>query len=126
MKEAFRIDYPKTKAGQKQWGEEYSLNAIYGGKHWSKRKADSEYWHTLTRAALLRAGIPRRPAQNPVEIAFYWDDRLDLDNHAYIRKMIVDGMKGWVIVDDDRRYIRRITDGWHDEAYILVEVTDEI
>lgn len=126
MRETFRIEYPKTKAGKKQWGKEYGLNAIYAGKHWSRRKADSEYWHMLTQAALFRAGIPRRPAQKPVTITFYWDDRLDLDNHAYMRKMIIDGMKGWVIVDDDRRYIRWITDGWHDETYILVEVTDEI
>lgn len=62
MREMICIEYPKTKAGKRQWGKEYGLNAIYAGKHWSRRKADSEYWHSLTHAALVRAGIPRNPA----------------------------------------------------------------
>lgn len=103
MKEMICIEYPKTKAGKRQWGKEYGMNAIYAGKHWSRRKADSEYWHSLTQAALVRAGIPQRPAPKPVSIDFWWDDRLDLDNHAYMAKMIVDALKGWVIQDDNRR-----------------------
>lgn len=122
MTELFRIDYPKSKAEQRRWGKEYGLNAIYAGKHWSRRRADSEYWHAITRAAIARAGIPRRPAQQPVEITFRWNDRLDLDNHAYIAKMIVDSIKGHLIADDSRRYVRRIVHEWHEGNYIEVEV----
>lgn len=121
----FSIDYPKTKAGRALWGKEYSLNAIYSGKHWRRRKADAEYWHGLTHAALRRAGIPRGPAKGPVSVRLWYDDRLDLDNHAYIRKLIIDALTGWVIEGDARRHIRRITEGWHDEGRILVEVETE-
>lgn len=124
MREMICIEYPKTKAGKRQWGKEYGLNAIYAGKHWSRRKADSEYWHSLTHAALVRAGIPRNPAQKPVSIDFWWDDRLDLDNHAYMAKMIVDALKGWVIQDDNRRCVREIAHHWHDRGCILVEIRD--
>lgn len=124
MKEMICIEYPKTKAGKRQWGKEYGLNAIYAGKHWSRRKADSEYWHSLTHVALVRAGIPRNPAQKPVSIDFWWDDRLDLDNHAYMAKMIVDALKGWVIQDDNRRCVREIAHHWHDRGCILVEIRD--
>ena len=105
MKEMICIEYPKTKAGKRQWGKEYGMNAIYAGKHWSRRKADSEYWHSLT-------------------IDFWWDDRLDMDNHAYMAKMIVDALKGWVIQDDNRRCVREIAHHWHDRGCILVEIRD--
>ena len=124
MEEMICIEYPKTKAGKRQWGKEYGMNAIYAGKHWSRRKADGEYWHSLTHAALVRAGIPRNPAQKPVSIDFWWDDRLDLDNHAYMAKMIVDALKGWVIQDDNRRCVREIAHHWHDRGCILVEIRD--
>lgn len=124
MKEMICIEYPKTKAGKRQWGKEYGMNAIYAGKHWSRRKADSEYWHSLTQAALVMAGIPQRPAPKPVSIDFWWDDRLDLDNHAYMAKMIVDALKGWVIQDDNRRCVREIAHHWHDRGCILVEIRD--
>lgn len=124
MKEMICIEYPKTKAGKRQWGKEYGMNAIYAGKHWSRRKADSEYWHSLTQAALVRAGIPQRPAPKPVSIDFWRDDRLDLDNHAYMAKMIVDALKGWVIQDDNRRCVREIAHHWHDRGCILVEIRD--
>jgi len=39
----FSIEYPKTKAARARWGREYSLNAIYAGKHWRRRKEDAEY-----------------------------------------------------------------------------------
>ena len=106
MREMICIEYPKTKAGKRQWGKEYGMNAIYAGKHWSRRKADSEYWHSLTHAALVRAGIPRNPAQKPVSIDFWWDDRLDLDNHAYMAKMIVDE---WLAAEfEGGRHQRRV------------------
>ena len=41
----FTIEYPKSLKG-------YSLNDIYAGKHWAKRKKDSDYWHWLVRGEL--------------------------------------------------------------------------
>lgn len=124
MNYSFRIEYPKTKSGRREWSRQYGLNSIYAGKHWSKRKADAEYWHRITRAAMAREGIGKNPIGKPVTVCFWWNDRLDLDNHSYMGKMIVDGMKGYLIPEDDRRYVAEIIHRWHDEDYILVEVEE--
>lgn len=118
------IPYPKTKAGRTAWSKRFGLNAIYSGKHPQQRKKDSTEWHDLVKYLLLQQHIPKHTPDKPVTIRFYWNDRLDLDNHAYMRKMIIDALKGWVIKDDDRRYISAITDGWHDGDCIIVEVTE--
>ena len=122
--ESFRIYYPKSKAEMKRWTKEYGVNAYYAGKHWSIRKRDAEYWHLLTRSAMNKQEIRIRPFEKPVEISFLWNDRLDLDNHAIIGKMIVDGMKGRLINDDSRRWVRGLYHGFHDEDYILIQVRE--
>ena len=100
MTESFRIYYPKSKAEQKRWAKEYGMNAYYAGKHWSRRKQDAEYWHLLTRSALNRQEVRRTPFEKPVVITILWNDRLDIDNHAVMGKMIVDALKGRLINDD--------------------------
>ena len=45
---------------------------------------------------------------SPVAVSFWWDDGLDVDNHAAIGKAILDACKGRIIADDDRRYVREI------------------
>lgn len=124
MTETLRIPYPKSKAGQKEWAGKYGLNAIYAGKHWSKRRQDSDDWHRLVRAEVARQGLRKTPIGRPVAISFYWNDRLDLDNHAYMAKMIVDALKGIWLEDDDRRHVREISHHWHDENSIKIEVSE--
>ena len=124
MVESFRIYYPQTAAGKKQWAKLYGMNAYYAGKHWAQRKQDAEYWHLLTRSAMNKAGIRKRPFEKPVEISFLWNDRLDLDNHAVMGKMIVDAMKGRLINDDNRRWLKAVYHSFHDEDYILVQVRE--
>lgn len=119
---SFCIDYPKTKAGKTAWSRQYGLNAIYSGNHWSYRHDDADYWHMLTRSAMARAGIGKKPFGEAVTVRFCWNDGLDLDNHAYIGKMIVDAMKGFVIKDDSRRFVAEIVHRWHDGDCIRVEV----
>lgn len=118
-----QIPYPSTKAGRSEWSKKFGLNAIYAGKHFRARQSDSRYWHTLIAAELKKQGIQKAPASTPVSIAFFWNDRLDLDNHAYMRKMIIDGLKGWVIVDDDTRYVKSISECWHCKDYIKIVVS---
>ena len=122
--ESFRIYYPKSKAEQKRWAKEYGMNAYYAGKHWSIRKQDAEYWHLLTRSAMNRQEIRVRPFEKPVEISFLWNDRLDIDNHAIMGKMIVDAMKGRLINDDNRRFVKGVYHGFHDEDYILIQIRE--
>ena len=121
----FIIPYPPTKAGRAQWAKEYGLNAYYSGKHWAKRKKDAEYWHSLVRNELRKQGIRPKLFKSPVIVSFWWNDRLDIDNHAAMGKMIVDALKGVLIEDDTRRYVHGVGHLFHDENHILVEVAEE-
>lgn len=122
--EKFKIPYPRSKAGQKQWAKEYGMNAYYAGKHWSVRKRDAEFWHTLVRFYMDEQDVRRIPFKRPVVITFRWNDRLDIDNHAIMGKMIVDALKGRVIEDDSRRWVQGVCHHFHDEEYISVEIRE--
>lgn len=124
INEKIRIPYPESKAKQKQWSKDYGMNAYYAGKHWSTRKRDAEYWHWLVRAAMEEQNIRRVPFKKPVIVVFHWNDRLDIDNHAVMGKMIVDAMKGRVIEDDNRRWVKGVCHYFHDENYISIEVRE--
>lgn len=124
MPESFRIYYPKSKAEMKRWTKEYGLNKYYSGCHWSIRKRDAEFWHLLTRSAMNRQEVRRTPFEKPVEISLLWNDRLDIDNHAVMGKMIVDAMKGRLINDDNRKWLKGIYHGFHDEEYILIQIRE--
>lgn len=122
--EKFKIPYPPSKAGQKQWSKEYGMNAYYAGKHWSQRKRDAEFWHRIVRVYMDEQGVRRVPFKRPVIITFRWNDRLDIDNHAIMGKMIVDAMRGRVIEDDNRRWLKGVCHYFHDENYIGVEIRE--
>ena len=120
----FIIPYPKTKEGKARWNRQFGLNAYYSGKHWAIRKKDAEYWHHIVRDDMKLQKVRNFPFENPVIITFYWNDRLDCSNHAVMAKMIEDAMKGYVIKDDSRRYVRGIEHYFHDEDYIRVVVRE--
>ena len=79
----------------------------------------------ITKAAAAKCGI-RRGLQfdKAVAVTFVWNDRLDLDNHSIMGKMILDALKGDLIKDDNRRWVKRITHTWHDENYIAVVIKE--
>lgn len=122
-KVSFTIPYPRGKE-KAVWSRCYGLNAYYAGKHWTKRKADCEFWHMLTRSCLPRNILPKEPFKEPVRISFFWDDGLDCSNHAVMAKMIEDSLKGLVIVDDNRRYVKEIHHYFWDEGAIGVTVSE--
>lgn len=122
MKEVIRIPYPHTSAGKKQWNKLYGTNAYWAGKHHAVRAEDARYWHALTWAAMSRAR--KRPFEKPVVITFLWNDSLDLDNHSMMAKMIVDGMKGKLIRDDSRKWLKGIEHYWHEEDCIKVIIQE--
>ena len=124
MTESFRIYYPKSKSEAKRWNSQYGMNAYYAGKHWSERKKDAEYWHLMTRSAMNKQEVRRKPFEKPVEISFLWNDKLDIDNHAVMGKMIVDAMKERLINDDNRKWLKGIYHGFHDEEYILIQIRE--
>ena len=121
-----KIEYPKRAADKTRWSKQFGLNAYYAGKHWQARRRDAEYWHRLTQAAVYEAGIKhnQQPFRKPVTIRFWWNDRLDIDNHAAMGKMIVDGLKGWIIADDDRKHLASVQHFWHNEDFIKIEIAE--
>lgn len=119
----FNIPYPPTKKGKSAFCRRFGLNAYYSGKHWAQRKADAEELHALTLAALRRGHVRRELLDGPVSITFRWDDGLDIDNHAALGKAIVDGMKGYLLRDDNRRWYQEAKHQFWDGGCIRVEVT---
>lgn len=118
----FTIPYPATRAGLTAWNRRYSLNAYYSGKHHHARRRDAEELHQLALLSMRRAGIPRRLTDCPVEIRFFWDDGLDVDNHAVIGKAFLDAMKGYILPDDRRKWVRKVSHEFWDGKEIRVEV----
>ena len=78
----------------------------------------------MARAAMWRAGIPREIISSPVRINFYWDDGLDIDNHAVIGKCFVDAMKGYILQDDRRKYLHRVSHEFWNKGEIGVEIEE--
>lgn len=124
MYERLKINYPATTQGKTAWNREYGFNAIYSGKNHFARKRDADAWHGLTAAAMHNCRCRKEPFENPVTITFLWNDRMDLSNHAYMAKMIEDAMKGRIIKDDNRKWVKGIVHLWHEEPYIEVIVEE--
>lgn len=120
-KVTIKIDYPKTPEGKAKWNRQYGLNAYWSGKHWAARKKDADFWHMLVKSVLPKKC---KKFDKPVEIKFFWNDGLDIDNHSAIGKMIVDGMKGILFTDDGKKYVKKVSHEYHDEDYIKVEVEE--
>lgn len=124
-REFFKIEYPNTPAGKKDWNKRFSDNAYYAGKHWAVRKKDADYWHNMVRACMDRQGVRKHPFEKPVEILLFWNDRLDVDNHSIMGKMIVDAMKGRLIQQDSRKWVKSVSHAFHDRGdFIWVEVRE--
>ena len=118
----FIIPYPSTKEGKAAWNKRFGLNAYYAGKHWTKRQKDAEYWHKLVWAEMERQKVKFSKFNVPVCIRFWFNDRLDIDNDSIFCKLIIDSLKGWVIEDDNKKYVQRIELNCHNENYILVVI----
>ena len=121
---SFTIPYPPTKKGKSAFCKRFGLNAYYAGKHWSARKRDAEELHWLAQSAILKAGVQPNILENPVKLTFLFDDGLDCSNHAVIVKAVEDAMKGWIIKDDSRKYVKSITMMFHEKNCIHVIVEE--
>lgn len=121
----FTIPYPPTKKGKSAFCKRFGLNAYYAGKHWAQRKDDARDLHMLTEFSMKRAHIRKQLVNYPVSVRFLWDDGLDLDNHAVLGKAIVDAMKGHILPDDNRRWVKKVSHEFWDGGEIMVEVQDD-
>ena len=116
-----RLSYPPGRR-KAAFCRQYGLNSLYAGKPWQQRRREAQEIHAWVRAALSQANIPKAPADFPVSVEFLWDDGLDVDNHAYLGKLILDGLKGWVVEDDSKRWVRRVSHDFHEGGCILAVV----
>ena len=76
--------------------------------HWGRRLKNVRKIHGEILNQLIANNVPKGEFENPVEINFCWNTLLDLDNHGYITKVIIDSLKGYLIHDDSKKYIKRI------------------
>ena len=121
---SFTIPYPPQKQ-RSAFFKAYSLNSIYGGVHWSSRRRYAEKWHEIVHTELIRQKIKKTILKRPVEVWFWWDDRLDIDNHALMGKMTVDALKGWLIEDDNKKHFVAVHHGYWNEGKIGVEIREK-
>lgn len=81
------------------------------------------------RVACVAQGVPSFPPDRPVRVRFTWyerDRRRDVDNVAFAKKFVLDGMVlAGVIRDDSRRYVAATADDVltdRDDPRVEVEV----
>jgi hypothetical protein len=83
-----------------------SWNTLWSGQHWADRARIAHEWHNRVRAAIdVDADTPNVPVYLEFQV-FFKDRPQDIDNPLY--KPMVDGMKGWLIPDDDNDIIKGI------------------
>ena len=119
---SFIIPYPPTKAKKSAFCRRFGLNAYYAGKHPQVRRRDSKELHQLAALSMQKAGIRRQLMTGPVEVRFFWDDGLDVDNHAVMRKVFLDAMKTYILPDDSRKWVRKVSHEFWDGGKIRVEI----
>lgn len=118
----FTIPYPPAKQGKSAFCRRFGLNAYYAGKPWPQRRRDAQELHQLAVLSMRRSHIRRELAAGPVEVRFFWDDGLDADNHAVLGKAFLDAMRGYILPDDNRKWVKRVSHEFWDGGGILVEV----
>ena len=103
--------------------KELSLNQIYAGVHWTKRKAQKDAICLLTKKAVADKAVKFNA---PVCIEMSFCSRLDVSNHAYLFKMIEDALKGLKIIKDDTdKYVKKAVMGKQNEFEGVIVIVSE-
>lgn len=103
--------------------EKVSLNKIYAGQHWSKRKELAEVFH---RSLIEYRNV--KIEEYPLDVSYIFtfkDKTLDCSNTALMAKLLEDGLVAWgVIKGDEIEYIQSVTlisqKGGADEVEIIL------
>jgi hypothetical protein len=86
-----------------------SWNKFYSGMHWAKRKQMADYWHELVKWEIIKNKIKKTESRKAISITCYFPNRrsqLDADNLC--AKLIIDGLKNFVMPDDNDKYIGEV------------------
>ncbi|HCC35588.1 MAG TPA: hypothetical protein DEQ02_08145 [Ruminococcaceae bacterium] len=102
-----------------------SLNSIYSGKHFSNRKNYVNAVKILV-ASQMKRQIRKKIYKNPVIISISFpEDRLDIDNHSYFSKCVIDSLKGYLIADDGPKHVYGVVQVFDAKLKrILVQVSE--
>ena len=104
---------------------EYGMNKLYAGVHWTVRKRQADFIHSLVQSTLYANKVPKLPFKRPVKVTISYNSKLDIDNHSYLSKLIVDGLKDYLIEDDTRKYLVELDQQFWEGEGILVEVEEK-
>lgn len=89
--------------------EKLSLNKLYSGVHWSKRKKMADEWHMVT----LPFKRKLKPERLPTGVTYDFrlkGNLLDVSNLAGMVKLLEDSMVlNGILPDDSPKYVREIT-----------------
>ena len=116
------LPYPDTSEERKKWAQYFGLEAYIKGKLWKNRRDDEAFWDSFVKAELERQRVPIHPFTKPVKICFKWNDRLSLDNHAVMARLITKAMQGWVLSALNRQCYAACEHSFHEQEYIRIEI----
>lgn len=107
---------------------EWGMNELYSQKkRRNERMRQAEQVHLMVRAAIRQQVRPVQQFRKPVIVRIWYNSRLDVDNHGFLSKLIIDGMKGLLIEDDDRKHVAGLEQYFHydDPNDIFMEVREK-
>lgn len=81
-----------------------SWNEIYSGTHWSVRQRLASEIHALVYKEIREMGVSLISQPVNIFITAYFDKR-PIDSDNVMSKLWVDGLKGYVIIDDTPKYV---------------------
>ena len=101
------------------------LNSLYStNKHWAVRKREAEAVHEAVKLTLISQRIDKAFIKTPVAIDIFYNSRLDIDNHGYLAKLLIDGIKGYLIEDDSPKFVKKLTQSYWDGEGIMVKIRE--
>ncbi len=113
--------------------EKISLNKIYAGIHFRQRSQHKDDYHF----AVMSASPKPYTGDFPVHVHYHFKlhgNQLDISNHAYMQKMVEDGLVACgVIPDDNQKYVasftptsEKIPDEQDQEVILNIRPFDEV
>lgn len=101
---------------------QWSSNTIYAGVHWTQRKKQADQVHEMV--GWLVKG--KEQYLTPVEITMYFNCGLDIDNCAYVAKLIIDGLRhSGILIDDTKKYVKALSLRYWEGEGVKVEIKKE-
>lgn len=107
------------------------VNAQYGlndnkGKYWAKPSKLATEVHEIVYYSMLHQKVPRKLFTEPVVIQINYNSNLDCDNHGLLTKWIIDSLKGYLLKDDKKKYVKEVRQKFWGGDGILVEIWEAI